>query len=149
MDRLPSKSLEAGILDPENLTEASEHMSTQPSSALLDQIEVAFRNVVHVADNTGYMKEPFVGSLKDSMRCAKAIALVLSDHLKLAIEALETNQEKFKRLEASNSSLKSRCSKLENEVVILKREIGRLKSAPSPSVLAPSDQIVTRSDEAY
>jgi len=51
LGKLPSKSLQEDILEPENLEEARKHMSSQLSSALVDQVDAALRNIVHVSDN--------------------------------------------------------------------------------------------------
>lgn len=41
-------------------------MSLQPSSALMDQLDTALRNVVYAADTSGNLRGDYVRSLKDS-----------------------------------------------------------------------------------
>jgi len=75
----PSKSLDAGILEPENLVKAREHLFLQPSTALMNQLDAALRNVVYVSDRSDHLKGGFVRALRDAARCAKAIALMLGE----------------------------------------------------------------------
>lgn len=111
LGKLPCKSLEAGILEPEKLVETIKHMSSQPSSALVEQADAALRNVIYVSDRSGSVKRGYVKALRDAARCVKAIAITLGDRAKQTREGTPSleDQREIRRLESSNAELRNRC----------------------------------------